>query len=228
MRLLLVEDQPDAARLIAKGLREQAYAVDVAADGVAAAHQAAVHDYDAIVLDVMLPGRDGFSICRDIRRQGSPVPILMLTARDDVEARVAGLDAGADDYLVKPFDFRELLARVRALIRRGDRRLAPDRFDAGDLAFDVSARRVTVQDALLDLTAREFALLLHLARQPDTVIGRAEIAEHVWDERHDPFSNVIDVYIQRLRRKLAQAGAATSIRTRRGEGYQLVVGPRHA
>ena len=225
MRLLLVEDEPEAARMLAKGLREQAYAVDVAADGVAAAHQAAVHDYDAIVLDVMLPGRDGFSICRDIRRQGSPVPILMLTARDDVEARVAGLDAGADDYLVKPFDFRELLARVRALIRRGDRRLAPDRFAAGDLAFDVPARRVTVHDVPLDLTAREFALLLHLARQPDTVIGRAEIAEHVWDERHDPFSNVIDVYIQRLRRKLAHAGVATSIRTRRGEGYQLVVGP---
>jgi two-component system, OmpR family, copper resistance phosphate regulon response regulator CusR len=224
MRLLLVEDQPDAARLIAKGLREQAYAVDVAVDGVAAAHQAAVHDYDAIVLDVMLPGRDGFTVCRDLRRQGSPVPILMLTARDDVEARVAGLDAGADDYLVKPFDFRELLARVRALIRRGHQHPAPDRFDAGDLAFDVPARKVCVRDAPIDLTAREFALLLHLARQPDTVIGRAEIAEHVWDERHDPFSNVIDVYIQRLRRRLGQAGAVTAIRTRRGEGYQLVPG----
>jgi two-component system copper resistance phosphate regulon response regulator CusR len=224
MRLLLVEDQPDAARLIAKGLREQAYAVDVAADGVAAAHQAAVHDYDAIVLDVMLPGRDGFTVCRDLRRQGSPVPILMLTARDDVEARVAGLDAGADDYLVKPFDFRELLARVRALIRRGHQSPVPDRFDAGDLDFDVLARRVCVRDTALDLTAREFALLLHLARRPDAVIGRSEIAEHVWDERHDPFSNVIDVYIQRLRRKLAHAGAVTAIRTRRGEGYQLVPG----
>jgi DNA-binding response OmpR family regulator len=224
MRLLLVEDQPDAARLIAKGLREQSYAVDVAADGVVAAHQAAVHDYDAIVLDVMLPGRDGFAVCRDLRRQGSPVPILMLTARDDVEARVAGLDAGADDYLIKPFDFRELLARVRALIRRGHQRLVPDRFDVGDLTVDVRARQVMVHDTPLDLTAREFALLLHLARQPDAVIGRAEIAEHVWDERHDPFSNVIDVYVQRLRRKLTQAGAATAIRTRRGEGYQLVPG----
>jgi DNA-binding response OmpR family regulator len=224
MRLLLVEDQPEAARLIAKGLREQSYAVDVAADGLAAARQAANHDYDAIVLDVMLPGRDGFAVCRDLRGQGSPVPILMLTARDDVEARVAGLDAGADDYLVKPFDFRELLARIRALIRRGSQPPAAERFEAGDLRIDVPARRVMVHDSVLDLTAREFALLLHLARRPETVIGRAEIAEHVWDERYEPFSNVIDVYVQRLRRKLAHAGAATAIRTRRGEGYQLVPG----
>jgi DNA-binding response OmpR family regulator len=224
MRVLLVEDQPDAARIIAKGLREEAYAVDIAADGETAAHDAAVHDYDAIILDVMLPGRDGFSVCDELRRNGSSVPILMLTARDDVEARVAGLDAGADDYLIKPFDFRELLARVRALIRRGHQPPVPDRFDAGDLTIDVRARQVKVHDTPLDLTAREFALLLHLARQPDTVIGRAEIAEHVWDERHDPFSNVIDVYVQRLRRKLTQAGAATAIRTRRGEGYQLVPG----
>jgi DNA-binding response OmpR family regulator len=228
MRLLLVEDQPDAARLIAKGLREQSYAVDVAVDGVAAGHQAAMHEYDAIVLDVMLPGRDGFAVCRDLRGQGSSVPILMLTARDDVEARVAGLDAGADDYLIKPFDFRELLARVRALIRRGNQPPAADRFEAGDLRIDVPARRVMVHQTALDLTAREFALLLHLARRPETVVGRVEIAEHVWDERYEPFSNVIDVYVQRLRRKLSHAGAATAIRTRRGEGYQLVPGAGEA
>ena len=222
MRVLLVEDQPDAARMIAKGLREQAYAVDIAVDGDAAAHEAAVHDYDAIVLDAMLPRRDGFSVCRELRRAGSPVPILMLTARDDVEARVAGLDAGADDYLIKPFDFRELLARLRALIRRGSQPPAPDRFAAGDLAFDARARRVTARGTPLALTAREYALLLHLARRADAVVGRSEIAEHVWDDRYDPFSNVIDVYVQRLRRKLEQAGAATEIRTRRGEGYQLV------
>ena len=222
MRLLLVEDQPEAARIIAKGLREQAYAVDVAIDGETAAHEAAIHDYDAIVLDVMLPRRDGFSVCRELRRNGSAVPILILTARDDVEARVVGLDAGADDYLVKPFDFRELLARLRALIRRGSRPPASDDFVAGDLQFDARRRQVVVRGSALPLTAREYALLLHLARRSDAVVGRAEIAEHVWDDRYDPFSNVIDVYVQRLRRKLAQADAATQIRTRRGEGYQLV------
>jgi DNA-binding response OmpR family regulator len=222
MRVLLVEDQPDAARMIAKGLRENAYAVDIAVDGVAAAHDATVHDYDAIVLDAMLPRRDGFSVCRELRRNGSPVPILMLTARDDIDARVAGLDAGADDYLVKPFDFRELLARLRALIRRGAQPPAPDRFAAGDLHFDVRARRVLVRGAALPLTAREYALLLYLARHADAVVGRSDIAEHVWDDRYDPFSNVIDVYVQRLRRKLAHARAASEIRTRRGEGYQLV------
>ena len=172
----------------------------------------------------MLPGRDGFAVCRELRGQGSSVPILMLTARDDIEARVAGLDAGADDYLVKPFDFRELLARIRALIRRGSQPPALDRFEAGDLRIDVSARRVMCHETVLDLTAREFALLLHLARRPGTVVGRAEIAERVWDERYEPFSNVIDVYVQRLRRKLAHAGATTAIRTRRGEGYELVPG----
>jgi DNA-binding response OmpR family regulator len=224
MRVLLVEDQPAAARMIAKGLREQAYAVDVAVDGEIAAHEAAVHDYDAIILDVMLPGRDGFAVCRELRRAGSAVPILMLTARDDVDARVAGLDAGADDYLIKPFDFRELLARIRALIRRGRQPPAPDRFTIGDLVFDTQARSVAVRDEALALTAREYALLLYLARRPDAVVGRADIAEHVWDDHYDPFSNVIDVYIQRLRRKLTQAAASIEIRTRRGEGYQLVRG----
>lgn len=153
---------------------------------------------------------------------GLAVPILMLTAMDHVEARVAGLDAGADDYLTKPFDFRELLARLRALSRRGSQPPAPDHFSVGDLAFDVRARRVTVDKTVLSLTMREYALLEYLARRPDAVAGRADIAEHVWDDRYDPFSNVIDVYVQRLRRKLGQAGATVEIRTRRGEGYQLV------
>jgi two-component system, OmpR family, copper resistance phosphate regulon response regulator CusR len=224
MRLLLVEDQPDAARMIAKGLREQAYAVDVVEHGDAACHEASVHDYDAILLDVMLPRRDGFSVCREIRQSGSAVPILMLTAMDDVEARVTGLDAGADDYLTKPFDFRELLARIRALVRRGSQPPAPDRFRVGDLEFDVHARRVVVHGAPMQLTTREYALLEHLGRRSDAVVGRSDIAEHVWDDRYDPFSNVIDVYVQRLRRKLTQAGASSEIRTRRGEGYQLVPG----
>jgi DNA-binding response OmpR family regulator len=222
MRLLLVEDNAEAARIIARGLREQAYAVDVASDGETGAHEAATHDYDAIVLDVTLPGRDGFSVCRAIRATGSGVPILMLTARDAVEARVAGLDAGADDYLTKPFDFRELLARLRALIRRGATPPAPDRFVVGDLTFDVRARRVLIGERALPLTAREFALIEHLGRRVGAVVGRADIAEHVWDERYDPFSNVIDVYVQRLRRKLENAGARVEIRTRRGEGYQLI------
>jgi two-component system copper resistance phosphate regulon response regulator CusR len=222
MRLLLVEDQPDAARMIAKGLREQAYAVDVVNDGIAACHEACVHDYDAIVLDVRLPLRDGFEVCREIRQAGLAVPILMLTAMDHVEARVAGLDAGADDYLTKPFDFRELLARLRALNRRGSQPPAPEHFSVGDLNFDVRARRVAVLGTVLALTTREYALLEYLARRPDAVAGRADIAEHVWDDRYDPFSNVIDVYVQRLRRKLGQAGATAEIRTRRGEGYQLV------
>jgi two-component system copper resistance phosphate regulon response regulator CusR len=222
MRVLLVEDQPDAARMIAKGLREQAYAVDVVAHGDAACHEASVHDYDTIVLDVMLPRQDGFSVCREIRKAGSAVPILMLTAMDDVEARVAGLDAGADDYLTKPFDFRELLARLRALARRANQPPTPEHFSVGDLNFDVRARRVVVYGKALALTTREYALLEHLGRRSDAVVGRSDIAEHVWDDRYDPFSNVIDVYVQRLRRKLAQAGATAEIRTRRGEGYQLV------
>jgi len=225
MRLLLVEDQPDAARMIAKGLREQAYAVDIVKDGESACHEASVHDYDAILLDVMLPVRDGFAVCKELRKAGLPVPILMLTARDDIEARVAGLDAGADDYLIKPFDFRELLARLRALIRRGAQPPSPDRFSVGDLDFDVRARRVTVRGVSLHLTTREYGLLEHLGRRSDAVVGRSDIAEHVWDDSYDPFSNVIDVYVQRLRRKLEQAGTTTEIRTRRGEGYQLTPGP---
>src|SRR6478672_334052 len=164
MRVLLVEDEPSAARFIAKGLREAAYAVDVLDNGTAAAAQCYEYDYDAIVLDVMLPGRDGLSICRELRASGSDVPVLMLTARDAVEARVDGLDAGADDYLTKPFDFRELLARLRALTRRERRPLAPTRIEIGAIAIDVPARRVFRHGAEVSLTSREFALLEFLAR----------------------------------------------------------------
>src|SRR6516225_3969579 len=153
MRILLVEDEPSAARFIAKGLREATYAVDVAADGNAAAEQCQQYDYDAIVLDVMLPGRDGLSVCREIRAAGSDVPVLMLTARDAVEARVQGLDAGADDYLTKPFDFRELLARLRALTRRERRPLAPERIEVGALTIDVPGRRVFRRGSEISLTS---------------------------------------------------------------------------
>jgi two-component system, OmpR family, copper resistance phosphate regulon response regulator CusR len=223
VRLLLVEDEPDAARVLAKGLREQTYAVDVVGDGEAACYQASVADYDAIVLDVMLPRKDGLAVCRQLRQDGLSVPVLMLTARDGVEARVAGLDSGADDYLEKPFDFRELLARLRALLRRGLRPPLPERLTVADLELDTLARRVSKAGREVALTAREYALLEYLARRAGDVVGRAEISEHVWDERYDPFSNVIDVYVQRLRRKLDDIGDQSIIRTRRGEGYQLLL-----
>jgi two-component system copper resistance phosphate regulon response regulator CusR len=221
MRILLVEDEPSGARFIAKGLREARHAVDVATDGLQAAEQCQQNDYDAVILDVMLPGKDGLAVCRELRAAGSDVPVLMLTARDAVEARVEGLDAGADDYLTKPFDFRELLARVRALTRRDRRPLAPERIEVGDVAIDVAAQRVWARSREVDLTSREYALLEYLARRAGEVVGRADIAEHVWDEYYDPFSNVVDVYIQRLRRKIDPAEGPSLIRTRRGQGYQL-------
>lgn len=222
MRLLLVEDEPSAARVVAKGLREHAYAVDVASDGAAALAQVEAVDYDAIVLDLMLPRIDGLSVCRAIRRAGRSVPILVLTARDAVDARVEGLDAGADDYLVKPFDFRELLARVRALVRRRQQPMLPHRVAAGPVELDTQGRQATVNGRPLALTGKEYALLEYLVRRAGEVVGRADIAEHVWDEHYDPFSNVIDVYVQRLRRKLDEPGHESLIRTRRGEGYQFV------
>src|SRR5882672_5267617 len=221
MRVLLVEDEPSAAHVLAKGLREQTYAVDVAADGETALFQVGTTDYDAVILDVMLPVKDGFAVCRTIRESGSAVPILMVTARDAVDARIEGLDCGADDYLVKPFDFGELLARLRALIRRGRQPLLPERLVVGPLTLDTRSRRVLLRSHDVSLTGKEYALLEYLARRAGDVVSRADIAEHVWDERYDPLSNVVDVYIQRLRRKIDRPGAESLIRTRRGEGYQL-------
>ena len=225
MRILLVEDEPDAARMLAKGLREQAYAVDLAADGDAAIYQSSITDYDAVVLDVMLPGADGLHVCRELRKRGSPVPVLMLTARDAVEDRIAGLDCGADDYLAKPFAFGELLARLRAVIRRGARPPVPEVIQVGDLRLDTAARAVQRRNRPVSLTAREYALLEYLAHHAGSVVSRADIAEHVWDEHYDPLSNIVDVYIQRLRRKLDHGGPGSVIRTRRGEGYQLAADP---
>jgi len=225
VRILLVEDEPSAARFIAKGLREAKHAVDIATDGIAASRQCQENDYDAVILDVMLPGKDGLAVCRDLRAGGSDVPVLMLTARDAVEARVQGLDAGADDYLTKPFDFRELLARVRALTRRDRRPLAPERIEVGPLAIDVAGQRVWVDGRELELTSREYALLEYLARRAGEVVGRADIAEHVWDDSFDPMSNLIEVYIQRLRRKIDAGDQPSLIRTRRGEGYSLNADP---
>ena len=225
MRVLLVEDEPQAAQVLAKGLREQAYAVDVASDGDKALFQVGTTDYDALILDVMLPRVDGFAVCRSIREAGNALPILMLTARDAVEARITGLDCGADDYLVKPYDFRELLARLRAVIRRGRQPVLPERFVVGTLTIDTRSRRALMRGQEVLLTTKEYALLEYLARRAGDVVSRSDIAEHVWDEHYDPMSNVVDVYIQRLRRKLDVPGRESLIRTRRGEGYQLTEPP---
>ena len=209
MRILLVEDEPAAARMLAKGLREQSYAVDHAADGREALERLAFADYDAAILDVMLPFVDGLAVCRELRRTGSALPVLMLTARDSVEARIAGLDSGADDYLIKPFDFGELLARLRAVIRRSARPVLPSSLAIGTLELDTRARQLSCHGQVIVLTTREYALLEYLARRTGEVVGRADIAEHVWDESYDPFSNVIDVFIKRLRRKLDRALSMT-------------------
>src|SRR5437763_12239196 len=175
MRVLLVEDEPRAAAILAKGLREQSYAVDVASDGQDAIFQAATTDYDAVILDVMLPVKDGLAVCRAIRASGCAVPILMVTARDGVDARIEGLDSGADDYLVKPFDFGELLARLRALVRRGSRPLLPERLTAGPLTIDTRSRQVRIRGNDVLLTAKEYALLEYFVRRAGDVVSRADI-----------------------------------------------------
>jgi DNA-binding response OmpR family regulator len=221
MRVLLVEDEPRGAQMLSKGLREQSYAVDIARNGQEALFQAAITEYDAILLDVMLPGIDGVEVCRQLRQGGSTVPVLMLTARDAVEARISGLDSGADDYLVKPYDFGELLARLRAVIRRGRLPLQPAVIDVGDLRVDLRAREAYRGNRRIRLTAREFALLEFLVLHAGEVVGRGAIAEHVWDSPFESMSNVIDVMIQRLRRKIDDPDGGSLITTRRGEGYML-------
>lgn len=220
MRVLLVEDDPRIARFVSQGLREQTYAVDVTADGEDALYKASVNDYDAVILDVLIPGCDGFEVCRELRAAGSNVPVIMLTARDAIQDRIAGLDSGADDYLTKPFEVMELLARLRALLRRGHV-VRPATITIADLVIDTRAHHVMRAGRRIELTAKEYALLEYLARERGRVLGRAEIAEHVWDENFDPFSNLIDVNINRLRRKIDDPFSAHLIHTRRGEGYML-------
>lgn len=218
MRILLVDDDPNLARALAKGLRAHAYAVDVATDSDAALLNAAVYDYDVVLLDVMLPGRDGFAVCRTLRERGFATPVLMLTARDAVDDRIRGLDAGADDYLLKPFDFRELLARIRALLRRAPAEREPE-VRAGPLVVDPATHRVTFEGREIELTAREFAVLEYLARRPGEVVSRTALVEHVWDENFSGSTNVVDVYIGYLRRKLRSSLIATV----RGVGFRLDV-----
>jgi DNA-binding response OmpR family regulator len=223
MRLLLVEDDTRIARFVAKGLREQSYAVDVAASGEEALYQVAINTYDLLILDVMIPGPDGFAVCRELRKSGQRMPILMLTARDAVEDRISGLDHGADDYLTKPFEFRELLARLRALLRRTGR-LQPAKLAVADLVIDTVGQNVSRGGRMISMTAKEYALVEFLARNAGRVVGRAEIAEHVWDEEFDPFSNLIEVYVNRLRRKIDADSAHPLLHTRRGAGYLLSAG----
>jgi two-component system copper resistance phosphate regulon response regulator CusR len=220
MRLLLVEDDARIARFVAKGLREQAYAVDVSSTGEDALYQAAVNTYDLVILDVMIPAPDGFAVCRELRKSRQRMPILMLTARDAVEDRIAGLDHGADDYLTKPFEFRELLARLRALLRRSGE-LRSEKITIADLVLDTGAQTAKRAGRNITLTAKEYALLEYLARNAGRVVRRAEIAEHVWDETFDPFSNLIEVYVNRLRRKIDEDSIKPLLHTRRGVGYVL-------
>lgn len=218
MRILLSEDEPRVAHFIIKGLREQGYAVDNAGDGEEAIYKVCINEYDLIILDVMLPRKNGFEVCRELRRTGVKIPILMLTARDTIEDRVRGLDSGADDYLSKPFDFQELLARVRALLRRA-KDLRPESLAVADLVLNPANHKVTRAGIDIRLTAKEYSLLEFFMLRQDKIVNRNEIAEHVWDENFDPFSNVIDVYVRRLRRKIDEGFDPTLIHTRRGEGY---------
>jgi two-component system copper resistance phosphate regulon response regulator CusR len=222
MRLLLVEDDERIARFVAKGLRENAYAVDVAANGEDALYQAEINIYDLIILDVMIPEKNGFEVCRELRSNGANLPILMLTARDAVEDRITGLDTGADDYLTKPFEFGELLARLRALLRRRSEVL-PSKIIVGNLEIDTSAQKVWRGGEEISMTTKEYALLEYFARNAGRVVGREEISDHVWDETFDPFSNLIEVYINRLRQKIDENADSSLIQTRRGAGYILEV-----
>jgi two-component system copper resistance phosphate regulon response regulator CusR len=220
MRLLLVEDDVSIARFVSKGLTEQSYAVDVATSGEEALYNASISVYDGIILDVIIPPPDGFEVCRRLRAEGSHTPILMLTARDLVSDRIGGLDAGADDYLVKPFEFGELLARVRALLRRTGQPQKPV-LTIGGLVIDTRSHRVELDGAALPLTTKEYALLEYLARNAGQIAGREEIADHVWNQDFDPFSNLIEVYINRLRRNMEKVSTKKLIHTIRGAGYML-------
>lgn len=224
MRILLVEDEKKIASFIARGLTEQHYAVDVAHDGEEGLYLAEINPYDLIILDIMLPKKDGISVCRELREKGSTVPILMLTARDGVRDKIHGLDSGADDYLTKPFAFGEFLARVRVLLRRGGAPKTP-RLIVGDLELDQLTHTVTRAGEKIDLTATEYALLEYLMRHAGEVVTRTMISEHVWDQDFDSFSNVINVYITYLRKKIDAGFERKLIHSVRGRGYMIKDGP---
>jgi len=220
MRLLIVEDEKTTAEYLRRGFAESGFVVDVAHDGEDGLHLATTGEYDLLVLDVMLPRRDGWSVLQEMRKAGRDTPVLMLTAKDAVDDRVRGLELGADDYLVKPFAFQELLARVRTVLRRGQSREA-EQLVIADLEIDLPKRRVTRAGQRIDLTAKEFALLSLLARRRGEVLSRALIASQVWDINFDTDTNVIDVAVRRLRAKIDEGFEPKLIRTLRGQGYML-------
>jgi DNA-binding response OmpR family regulator len=219
MKLLVVEDEGLTALFLQRGLSEEGFAVDVVSDGESANEAVSVSDYDAILLDVMLPGEDGFSLCRRWRAGGLTSPVLFLTARDEIADRVQGLNLGADDYLVKPFSFEELLARVRAVLRRRHHELQPAEIRVADLVIDTNRRRVTRNGAIIPLTSREYQILEHLARHAGKIVTRTELWEHVWESGSEPDSNVVEVYVRYLRNKLGRC--PDLIETVRGAGYLL-------
>lgn len=222
MRVLVVEDSRRLAGIIKRGLLEEGYAVDSAFDGEEAEYMAETTPFDVIILDIMLPKKDGVAVCRDLRAKNVNTPILMLTAKDSVEDKVSGLDSGADDYLVKPFAFSELLARLRALLRR---EVLPktQRFQVGDLSLDPQSREVWRDGSRVDLTAKEYAIIEYFMRRPNAVVTRTMLGESVWDYEFDGISNIIDVYVRRLRRKIDREGETSLIQTVRGAGYRLRV-----
>ena len=220
MRVLVVEDQPKMSRLLRRGLQDDGIAADVSDNGEDALWMAGSTDYDAVILDVMLPGIDGFETCRRLRSDGVWAPILMLTARDSIEDRVAGLDGGADDYLAKPFSFAELSARIRALVRRGAVK-RPTILRIGDLELDPAARTVSRGGSEIQLSAKEFALLETFMRRPGEVLSRLQLLEHAWDYEYENRSNVVDVYVRYLREKVDRPFGCESIETVRGAGYRM-------
>jgi two-component system copper resistance phosphate regulon response regulator CusR len=220
LRILLVEDEPEAAQMLAMGLQEQGYAVDVVNSGEDALLKARANRYALIILDVILPGRDGFSVCRELRRSGQDTPILMLTARDAVDDRITGIDHGADDYITKPFEYGELLARLRAILRRGASSYLEE-VHVGDLKIDLRSKQVTRGGHVVELSAKEYAVLEYMAMRAGELVTREDLSEHVWDESFNAFTNLVEVYMLRLRRKIDSGHAQKLIRTRRGEGYVL-------
>ena len=224
MRVLVIEDEHKINRTVCQALREEAYAVDAAFDGEQGEEMALVNTYDLIVLDLMLPKKSGLALCKGLREQGSTTPILMLTARDSLEDRVQGLDSGADDYVVKPFFMDELLARVRALLRR-DTSVKTSKLQLADLLVDTSSHRVVRAGNTIEMTSKEYAMLEYFIRNPDQVLTRTMISEHVWDDEFDSLSNIIDVYIRRLRRKIDEGYQPRLLHTIRGSGYLLGILP---
>ncbi len=222
MRILLVEDEPRVASFIRRGLREEQYVVDIASDGERALFLAHTESYDLIILDLTLPKRDGMEVLQDLRTGKNNMPVLILTAKDKLKDKVAGLNAGADDYLTKPFGFEELLARVRALLRRHGE-VEPTILRAGDLELDTVRHKVRRQDKELELTNREYALLEYFLRHPNQVVTRTMLSENVWEKDFDTFSNVIDVHIARLRSKIHAGFSSSLLHTLRGKGYVLQI-----